>query len=138
MNVRLKNGLLIAAVAALTIFPLMTIRQTTSGPGERTEIFKGSDSQATAVIQGIAPDYKPWYQAIIKPPSGEIESLLFALQAALGAGFIGYYAGCSRGRARKNSTQAGTGPDKLVTGRNEVVLCQESAADSSSLTKREN
>ena len=32
--------------------------------------------------------WKPW-----EPPSGEIESLLFALQAAIGAGFIGYYVG---------------------------------------------
>jgi cobalt/nickel transport protein len=34
------------------------------------------------------------------PPSGEIGSLLFALQAALGAGFIGYWYGCSKTRAK--------------------------------------
>ncbi|NLN22191.1 MAG: cobalt ABC transporter substrate-binding protein CbiN, partial [Syntrophomonadaceae bacterium] len=33
-----------------------------------------------------------------EPPSGEIESLLFALQAAIGAGFIGYYLGFVKGR----------------------------------------
>lgn len=104
MSARLKNGLLIAAVAALTIFPLMTVRQITSGTdGGKTEIFKGSDSQAAGVIQTIAPDYKPWFHSILTLPSSEIESLLFALQAAIGAGFIGYYAGYSRGRARKSS-----------------------------------
>ena len=33
-------------------------------------------------------------------PSGEASSLLFALQAALGAGFIGYYLGVSTTRAK--------------------------------------
>jgi len=105
MNTRLKNGLLIAAVASLTIFPLIAVKGTTGGPdGKTVEIFKSSDSQAAGVIREIAPDYKPWFQSIIKPPSGEIESLLFALQAAIGAGFIGYYAGYSRGRSKKSST----------------------------------
>ncbi len=38
-------------------------------------------------------DYEPWFSNIWEPPSGEIESMLFALQAALGAGFIGYFFG---------------------------------------------
>jgi cobalt/nickel transport protein len=36
-----------------------------------------------------------------KPPSPEIESLLFALQAALGAGVIGYVVGRIHGAARE-------------------------------------
>ena len=108
MNVRLKNGLLIAAVAALTIFPLMTIRQTGVTGDKTTELFKNSDSQAANVVRTLDPEYKPWFQSIIKPPSGEIESLLFALQAAIGAGFIGYYVGYSRGRGRNISTPSDT------------------------------
>jgi cobalt/nickel transport protein len=46
------------------------------------------------MISEINPDYKPWFASIIEPASGEIASMLFALQAAIGAGFIGYYLGC--------------------------------------------
>jgi cobalt/nickel transport protein len=38
---------------------------------------------------------------LYEPPSDEIESLLFALQAALGAGFIGYYIGYKRGKTKR-------------------------------------
>jgi cobalt/nickel transport protein len=51
----------------------------------------------------VKSDYKPWFSSIWEPPSGEIESLLFALKAALGAGFIGYYIGYVRGNVIKNS-----------------------------------
>jgi cobalt/nickel transport protein len=52
------------------------------------------------MIGTIAPDYKPWFKPLMEPPSGEIESLLFALQAAAGAGFIAYYLGVSMTRAK--------------------------------------
>lgn len=104
MNVRLKNGILIAAVAALAIIPLLVVRQPAVGPdGKPVELFKGSDDQAAAAVQSLAPGYKPWFQAIYKAPSAEIDTLLFALQAAAGAGFIGYYVGYSRGRTKGNS-----------------------------------
>ena len=45
--------------------------------------------------------YEPWFTPIWEPPSGEIESLLFALQAAIGAMIIGYFVGYERGK-RKN------------------------------------
>ena len=105
MSARLKNFLLIAAVAALTILPLLIVKKPAVGPdGQPTGIFKGSDSRAEEVIQAVAPGYKPWFHSLLKPASSEIENLLFALQAALGAGFIGYYVGYSRGRAKQNST----------------------------------
>ena len=104
MSTRLKNLLLIAAVIALTIVPLMIVKKNATGPdGKPAELFKGSDNQAEGIIQAIAPDYKPWFHSILKPSSSEIESLLFALQAALGAGFIGYYVGYSRGRAKQKN-----------------------------------
>jgi cobalt/nickel transport protein len=37
---------------------------------------------------------------VFEPPSDEIASLLFALQAAIGAGFIGYWLGLSVARER--------------------------------------
>lgn len=101
MSMRLQNLLLLAAVVALIAFPLVNFDPPAPGPdGEPVEIFAGADGQAEGVIQEIAPDYEPWFSSILEPPSGEIESLLFALQAALGAGVIGYYLGICRGRSR--------------------------------------
>jgi cobalt/nickel transport protein len=37
----------------------------------------------------------------MEPPSGEVASMLFALQAALGAGFIGYWLGSSVTKAKE-------------------------------------
>lgn len=107
MRARLKSGLLIAAVGALTISPLILVKYPAIGPdGKKVELFTGADDQASAAIQALAPGYKPWYQSIYKSPSPEIDNLLFALQGAIGAGFIGYYAGYSRGRVKQNSTQS--------------------------------
>lgn len=89
-----QNLLLLAGVILIAVYPLMTIKPA----GKGAEIFTGADGQAEGVIMRIAPDYQPWVEPLLNPPSGEIESLLFALQAALGAGIIGYYLGYSRGR----------------------------------------
>ena len=43
--------------------------------------------------------------SIWEPPSGEIESLLFALQAAIGAGFIGYFIGYTRGKSKQKEEE---------------------------------
>lgn len=58
--------------------------------------FGGADDQIEDKIAEINADYEPWAAPLWEPPSGEIESLLFALQAAIGAGFIGYYIGFKR------------------------------------------
>lgn len=109
MSGRLKTGIIISTVAALTIIPLLIVKQPAPGPdGTRTELFKGSDDQAAAAIGKLAPAYKPWFSSLFKSPSPEIDSLLFALQAAIGAGFIGYYAGYSRGRAKSDSKTSDT------------------------------
>lgn len=55
--------------------------------------YSGADGEAEALITEISPEYEPWFSSIYEPPSGEIESLLFSVQAALGAGIIGYYLG---------------------------------------------
>ena len=44
------------------------------------------------------PDYKPWFSPLVGELPPEVESGLFALQAALGAGFLGYALGTYRGR----------------------------------------
>lgn len=85
-----RNLALLAGVIALAILPLLI-----HPPG--TAEFSGADGQAEGVIAENAPDYTPWFTPLWEPPSGEIESLLFALQAALGAGVLGYYFGRRRG-----------------------------------------
>lgn len=88
-----RNLILLAAAVVLALIPLFM-----SFEGE--EVFGGADGQAQDAIHQIRPDYQPWFSAIWQPPSKEIESLLFMLQAALGAGLLGYYIGLRRGEAR--------------------------------------
>ena len=60
----------------------------------------GADGQAEAVISDLTGgSYQPWYSSIYQPPSGEIEGLLFALQAAIGSLIIGYFLGYYRARS---------------------------------------
>ncbi len=87
-NKRTYTLLLIAAIFILTVTPLVFV-----GGAE----FGGADGEAEEMITEIKPDYEPWFTSFWEPPSGEIESLLFALQGALGAGFIFYYLGYKRG-----------------------------------------
>jgi cobalt/nickel transport protein len=81
--------LLLSLVILLILLPLFL------NPGAA---FEGTDALAGAAVAKAQPDMKPWFETIWQLPGGEIESLLFALQAALGAGFIGYYLGFKRGQ----------------------------------------
>lgn len=83
------NGLLLLAVVALVVTPLVLIKDSEFG---------GADGQALDVINQVKPDYKPWFQPLLEPPGKETESLLFAVQAALGAGIVGYVIGVYKGR----------------------------------------
>ncbi|NTW72288.1 MAG: energy-coupling factor ABC transporter substrate-binding protein [Eubacteriaceae bacterium] len=65
--------------------------------------FGGADGEAEGVISDIDPNYQPWFSSILEPASGEIESLLFAFQAALGASVIAYYFGYKKG-LKKNAS----------------------------------
>jgi cobalt/nickel transport protein len=78
---------LVFIVIALAIVPLFM------NPGSE---FGGADGEAESAISEVAPNYQPWFEPLWSPPGGETESLLFALQAALGAGVIGYYFGVKR------------------------------------------
>ena len=53
----------------------------------------GADGVAGEKVESIDPTYEPWFESLWTPPSGEIESLLFSLQAAVGGLIIGYYIG---------------------------------------------
>ncbi|PNG24546.1 energy-coupling factor ABC transporter substrate-binding protein [Methylocella silvestris] len=91
---------LLLATLALVVAPLVI-------PGLGGS-FKGSDDQGTDAINELRPDYKPWFEPLWKPPSDEIESLLFSLQAGLGAGFIGFMIG-RRSAAAKGSAKQVSG-----------------------------
>lgn len=92
----IPNWVLIALFAIIVIFPLAF---------NRTAEYGGADGNAEAAIVETNPDYVPWFESLWEPPSGEIESLLFALQASLGAGFIAYYFGLMKGRKQGASNR---------------------------------
>lgn len=102
---RIRSLLLGGAVLLLGALPLWVIE-----PGEAA--FQGSDQQAQAEISRLAPDYQPWAKPLFTPPGSEIESLLFALQAALGAGLLGYWLG--RATARAEFRKAASVPSAAV------------------------
>lgn len=79
-NTKLVLVLLLITIA-IAIFPLLVITDSEFG---------GADGQAEEIIAKVSPDYVPWASSIIEPPGGETESLLFALQAAIGAGVFSF------------------------------------------------
>ena len=87
--------ILLAVVIILFIAALVMY----NGYGEDEGYFGGADDQAGEAIEETG--YEPWFSSIWEPPSGEIESLLFALQAAIGALIIGYAFGYWRGQSKK-------------------------------------
>ena len=89
-----KHLAMILGVIILTVAPLVMYL----GHGEDDGYFGGSDDQGGEAIEEMNPNYQPWFSPIWEPPSGEIESLLFALQAAIGAIIIGYYIGYFKAR----------------------------------------
>jgi cobalt/nickel transport protein len=88
-----KNILLVLVLIIMATVPLLILKDAEFG---------GADGQAEEVITEINPDYEPWFSPLIEPASGEIESLLFSLQAAVGAGFIGYFYGFVKGKRITN------------------------------------
>lgn len=91
------NWWIVLAVVALAVLPLIFVK------GE----YGGADGEAEAAIIEIQPDYKPWFSSLIELPSGEVESLLFASQAAVGAGIIGYVIGLYKGRKKEREEGKG-------------------------------
>ena len=76
-----KNILLLIVVVLLAVIPLFIAKNAKFG---------GSDVQAKQEITAIDKNYKPWFSPLFKPASAEVESLLFSLQAAIGAGILGF------------------------------------------------
>ncbi|MCR6544847.1 energy-coupling factor ABC transporter substrate-binding protein [Dehalobacterium formicoaceticum] len=85
------SWILILIVIILAVTPLFLVQDSEFG---------GADGLAEEAITEVDPSYEPWFTPFWEPPGGETESLLFALQAALGAGFLGYYFGLKKGQAK--------------------------------------
>ncbi|MEI7610336.1 MAG: energy-coupling factor ABC transporter substrate-binding protein [Rhodospirillaceae bacterium] len=94
------NVVLLGVAAGIVALPLL---MPASGG------FKGSDDQGSAAISALSPGYQPWFTPLWSPPSGEVESLLFSLQAAAGAGLLGYYLGFRRGRRKRSEDEPRAG-----------------------------
>lgn len=93
----MSKKLELIVLAIVLIFAVQFIYMSSTSDAE----YGGADGEAEGVINEITGGtYEPIAEPFWEPPSGEIESLLFGLQAAIGAGVIGYFLGYYR--AKKN------------------------------------
>lgn len=90
----LVNWMLVLGVVVLAVVPLAI--------GSDTE-FAGADGIAVERID--ESDYRPWFAPLFEP-SAETASGLFALQAAVGGGVLGYVFGVARTRRRNAGPSA--------------------------------
>ncbi|MDD2262928.1 energy-coupling factor ABC transporter substrate-binding protein [Methanoculleus sp. UBA303] len=91
----MKYGMEIAVAALILVFAAVFLLQDAAIRATGEEAWGGADGNAADLIE--ASGYEPWAKPFWEPPSGEIESLLFALQAAIGAVIIGYIFGYWQG-----------------------------------------
>lgn len=80
----IRNTVLALGIVMLVTAPLMLLGNTE---------FSGTDDAGSKVVEQITGGYSTWFSSVWEPPSGEIESLLFCVQAALGAGICGFVLG---------------------------------------------
>ena len=88
---KFQNIILVVLVVIIGAIPFFIVKNSE---------FAGTDGKAEETIMEMNKDYKPWFKPIWEPPGGEIETLLFTLQACIGAGFIGYFIGFYVGRQK--------------------------------------
>lgn len=91
-----SSWLLIIGVVLLAFGPLLVLQ------GKE---FGATDSNFTAAIEKDHPDYKPWFKPVIKDSGTEVQTFLFAAQAGVGAGVLGYILGLYRGRSQKKKDE---------------------------------
>lgn len=93
----MSRKLELIVLAIVLVFAVQFIHMSSTTDAE----YGGADGEAEGVIYEITGGtYEPFADPFWEPPSGEIESLLFGLQAAIGAGVIGYFFGYQRAKKR--------------------------------------
>lgn len=103
---------LLLLCVAIAVIPVITLGQTAA--------FGGADDAAGDVISSIDENYTPWFSAPFErifadgEIPGEIESLLFCLQAALGSGLFFFILGrlTMRTKMRKALVENGIAIEK--------------------------
>jgi cobalt/nickel transport protein len=83
------NLMLALGVVVLAVVPLLSIHKSE---------FSASDDNSSKGIEELRPGYKPWFESVFKPQGGEVETFLFASQAAIGSGVTCYILGLYKGR----------------------------------------
>ncbi len=82
-------------IAGFAVIALMVVGILAYGTTQDGWEFGGADDGAEGVVEEVDPDYEPWFAGLLGDYElpGETESMLFALQAAIGAIIIGYAIG---------------------------------------------
>lgn len=81
MTSRRSNIILLLAAALIVAAPIIL-----SLPGD----YEGTDDLAAGAVEETG--YQPWFEPLWSP-SEEVEGLIFTLQAATGAGLLGFILG---------------------------------------------
>ena len=84
MKVWQKNLILLVLVVLIAMVPLWLLRDAP---------FEGADGAAMDLVEEARPGYEAWFEPVLEPASGEVESLLFAVQAAIGSGVVCFVLG---------------------------------------------
>jgi cobalt/nickel transport protein len=90
------NALLLGGAVILSMAPVLIYQ------GKE---FKATDSLNITAINQVNPEYKPWIEPMIKSSGGEIETFLFATQAAIGSGVTCYILGLYKGRSERRKME---------------------------------
>lgn len=88
--VQRRTAIMVLIIIGLVAFPLLFESKAVSAPS--------SDDQGPAWI--LSTGYIPWVHPLWEPPNSDMEAGLFALQAAFGAGIMGYIFGMWHAQAR--------------------------------------
>ena len=84
MKVWQKNVILMALVVLIAMIPLWLLKGAEFG---------GADGAAMELVTQSDPEYQVWFEPVLEPASGEVESMLFAAQAAVGSGVVCFVLG---------------------------------------------
>ncbi|AFS79489.1 cobalt transport protein CbiN [Gottschalkia acidurici 9a] len=83
---------------ALLVILLVVILVVSLQIGAKNGPLEGADGIAMDEIE----NYEPWFEPIWEPPSGEVESGIFAFQAAIGGVLLGYFIGKKKNAKNTN------------------------------------